>query len=762
MLSWAGDNPALERAALAMEGYIADQKAVLYFQPDPEASEFMARFTAEGELVDVHKELLDRGLAFHTLRPTSEGTVVYVYGQDQETLNKVGETAKGLNAEMAWTAGKGEFIGTQKQDGTDREQRDDARQAYEAEISQSAGSEARPVWEELRDRWTKRLEQSRDQKVADFEWNEEDHPRDPDGKFTSGGGSSSSASSGSPASEHVVAPASSIAKLPTFVKRIADPSLKRAIERGAFDVHAEPWGMINGEQRYELVFTPKPMAGVLSFKRRATDKHEEQYNPKLATLEAVDTDTDYAWTMAKANPGLVTDIAPPPGDLIYRGMSAEEYQQYERTGVLKSLGDYNFTGQEGLTYFSNDVNTAVSYANGFAPWQYKPTFERPAYVVAIKRPDPKHVTNVQGTGENEVGVNRPVTREDVTHVWRGDVYSAQAARFELREEGYNTGEYRGASGNGGSARVVWSRVEQTAAASQPSPPITGPLVPDPPTQIGEMTSIPRLPGATWEEEVRAYGKHVAGVLGYPPEKIVVTSAEHKFRVNGVDYVAAGTAHHDTGEVKLYTANIGSNHSSFVGLVAHEVEHQRFFTVMDAYLKEATEVHQLTAPVQDIMHPDGTLKPPYDARFPVYAGWVKTYNGKEMAAQDGVSDYSAAYWEGYKVNQVQIDSAIHETLAEIARFDATGIAPRLTAIKEKPVWVAFYDFVNSTYDRLTSQHVTRSLAKGIRAEKRALRKEWAAHEAQMEAIKAYQLEHPETAGGDPTTSMINALLERQRK
>lgn len=191
MVSFDGKNPELEKVALAMEGYIADQKAVLYFHPDPNATEFMARFTAQGDVVDVHKDLLERGLAFHTLRPTSNGTVVYVYGQDNDTLKTFAEAANAYKAKGSVSRGKGEFIGTQLHTGSDREQRDDARRVYEATIGAASGVRVGPVWAELRDRWTTRLKQQQDrQRVARQRWWSLDfNPNhDPDtGEFTTGG-----------------------------------------------------------------------------------------------------------------------------------------------------------------------------------------------------------------------------------------------------------------------------------------------------------------------------------------------------------------------------------------------------------------------------------------------------------------------------------------------------------------------------------------------------------------------------------------------
>ena len=57
--------------------------------------------------------------------------------------------------------GDGEFIGTTKEDGTDREQRDDARRQYEKVIRAIAdsgvveGQDIGKTWEKIRDRWRK-------------------------------------------------------------------------------------------------------------------------------------------------------------------------------------------------------------------------------------------------------------------------------------------------------------------------------------------------------------------------------------------------------------------------------------------------------------------------------------------------------------------------------------------------------------------------------------------------------------------------------
>jgi hypothetical protein len=49
--------------------------------------------------------------------------------------------------------GRAEFLGTKKTDGTDREQRDSARQSYEALINQPPVQISEQIWARVLDRW---------------------------------------------------------------------------------------------------------------------------------------------------------------------------------------------------------------------------------------------------------------------------------------------------------------------------------------------------------------------------------------------------------------------------------------------------------------------------------------------------------------------------------------------------------------------------------------------------------------------------------
>jgi hypothetical protein len=199
MPGWTHDEA---RVASAMKGYIADQKSVLLFEPDIGNNDsYLATFQSRGDLATIHDDLLKGGLGFHTLEPTSSGAIVHVYGSDQATADKV-NTAAGLYGTQAnFVFGRGEFIGTSKDTGTDREQRDDARQQYEAIIREAEaggklpGRDLAESWPELRDRWGGKLAETKAARPRPQlkDWNEEDHPREPagsagGGQFTSGGG----------------------------------------------------------------------------------------------------------------------------------------------------------------------------------------------------------------------------------------------------------------------------------------------------------------------------------------------------------------------------------------------------------------------------------------------------------------------------------------------------------------------------------------------------------------------------------------------
>jgi phage-related protein (TIGR01555 family) len=152
-------NPTVERAAAAMKGYLAEQKAILLFRPADDGFEAMASFKLSGELKDIHENLKKSGLEFNTLEPVSGGARVYVYAPDQETLDLVAKASDNLGgSEQKVLLGKGEFIGTKLETGSDDEQRDDAKRVYqsvieEAQNSDRMGNRVRAIWTNAQHHW---------------------------------------------------------------------------------------------------------------------------------------------------------------------------------------------------------------------------------------------------------------------------------------------------------------------------------------------------------------------------------------------------------------------------------------------------------------------------------------------------------------------------------------------------------------------------------------------------------------------------------
>jgi hypothetical protein len=144
--------------AAAMKGHLGDQKAVLVFKEgEPDGSAVKSSFMAKGDLGDIHNNLLEDGLAFHTLEPAEGGALVHVVDTDGSLRDAVLKGAQRYDAEVDTRQGRAEFIGTTEGAGTDRAQRDDARRVYDGVIRSSPVQNAVGNWRILHNRWAAAL-----------------------------------------------------------------------------------------------------------------------------------------------------------------------------------------------------------------------------------------------------------------------------------------------------------------------------------------------------------------------------------------------------------------------------------------------------------------------------------------------------------------------------------------------------------------------------------------------------------------------------
>ena len=147
------------RVSAAMKGHLADQKAVLIFKEGEGKAALYRMHVPENDAQKLHENLIKDGLAFHTIMPHTKGggADVIVADLDGSAHDAMAKAAERYNADVSYETGQAEFIGTQKEDGTDREQRDDARRAYEEVIQQSPVQESQAIWARLHHTWGEAL-----------------------------------------------------------------------------------------------------------------------------------------------------------------------------------------------------------------------------------------------------------------------------------------------------------------------------------------------------------------------------------------------------------------------------------------------------------------------------------------------------------------------------------------------------------------------------------------------------------------------------
>jgi hypothetical protein len=228
-------------------------------------------------------------------------------------------------------------------------------------------------------------------------------------------------------------------------------------------------------------------------------------------------------------------------------------------------------------------------------------------------------------------------------------------------------------------------------------------------EIGkEKTSLEKLREKTQTAEhaamVKGAAQATAQLLGYDSKYIDINEGEHPFTIGSETKPrsAAGLAHLDTGKIELFPKAIW-NSSAAVSVTAHEVMHQKYQTVLNAWIADRKLVFEedqrrIAAGQDTITKPSGELRDEYKSKYPLYERFWKHDNALDQRiAKDGVSEYSEAYWKQAKPgtpNQVTLTTAQHETMAEIARLEAER-----TKFALARVWRSYYNDVVKTYDEL---------------------------------------------------------------
>jgi len=188
------------------------------------------------------------------------------------------------------------------------------------------------------------------------------------------------------------------------------------------------------------------------------------------------------------------------------------------------------------------------------------------------------------------------------------------------------------------------------------------------------------------DNLKKLANQVAKDLDFDPSRIDIVAGTREFEVNGVKHTAAGDADiynkKYPGRIRLYKDHLDG--SNVAGVTAHEIEHFKFEDALKAYREDSAKMKADPGPAPDPTHerwwgkrggtsammtPDGALRPPYDKKYPYYTALHEALYAPPMgdfADGDGVSKYSAEYWQGWKGGQINTEIALHETLAEMAK------------------------------------------------------------------------------------------------
>lgn len=205
--------------------------------------------------------------------------------------------------------------------------------------------------------------------------------------------------------------------------------------------------------------------------------------------------------------------------------------------------------------------------------------------------------------------------------------------------------------------------------------------------------------ATEKGALKAAAVAVAEAMDFDPDKVQISSEDKEFVLNGMPMKYAGSANLQDGTITLYEkfvtpANVG-------GVVAHEIGHQRFQTVLNAsqHERETLMKDPLEHP-KGIIKPDGTLREGLglEKKYPLFAALQPFQDARwnELRTKDGVSDYSKAWWKDFEAGKASTTQAMHETFAEITRLEAQGT--KLTGTVS-PVWRGYYKAVNKAFKEL---------------------------------------------------------------
>ena len=215
-----------------------------------------------------------------------------------------------------------------------------------------------------------------------------------------------------------------------------------------------------------------------------------------------------------------------------------------------------------------------------------------------------------------------------------------------------------------------------------------------------------------KNEIQAQARVAAASLDFNPDNVKFTDEDRTFKVNGKEMYYAGSYTRGEPNVMIYTKHCDI--ASTPGITAHEIGHRKLDALRRRYRDEYQAMMAEPGPAPDpngerwwqktggheaVMAADGTLRAPYDKKYPVYDFWERNVELKrdQLHRDDGVTDYSKEYWQAFDKLEVGIDKPIHETIAEMTRLKyETGKLPGSTD------WKNLFHMIDKVWKELPTE------------------------------------------------------------
>ena len=238
--------------------------------------------------------------------------------------------------------------------------------------------------------------------------------------------------------------------------------VKSLYDSGRYDITPEH----NTDNRDGIEFhaIAKRPSNAVEFQNRLVSKpslrEKSWHDPEISTLHTPHPEDQFARTIAVLKPdsGYSRNVQDEKKQgVLYRGMSHEEFKNILKTGKIESNGESNIGDeQKGLTYYSRDPSQAQSYAHSFAAAENKASGQHHAYIVAVK--DPGTEVKVNGTGEDEVGIPHPISKDNILHIHVGRAFHADHGSDSVVK---SYAGYQGGSGSTPSTYIGWKKLEKS-------------------------------------------------------------------------------------------------------------------------------------------------------------------------------------------------------------------------------------------------------------------------------------------------------------